>query len=311
MMQRWIILPLIALLAFTAGRWSNAHPPPTEANAPTANATRPTKASSSTERGTSPASKPPNTRPPESQSNKPATFSSHPPFQPGGSKQWLQQQIKQNGWKDDPAVLFRMVQNYAAMDEEEISEVIETYQELIRNRQSASDAEQAEFPKEWLLKLGLFPALWRYSQLNPDAAMDLIEADPILRERDSYQVGMANLTAIDPDRALARTTGLEGNNLRQAMEPILGTLFATDPDRVIAILENYPDPVFDGERRKVAERLAAEHPQKAIGYAIANIRAGRNPDVLKTAVDTWREYYPDDAKRWIETYTGPGYETLK
>ncbi|HEY1121708.1 MAG TPA: hypothetical protein VGE67_08915, partial [Haloferula sp.] len=298
--------------AFVTGRWSNSHSPATEAaSASAANESKPTKTSSSASRESASPSKSPRPHLTASSASKPSGFSSEPPFQPGGSKQWLDAQIKVGGWKDDPAALFRMVQNFSAMDEEEIGEMVATYQELIRNYQSSSNAEQAAYPKEWLIKLGLFPALWRYSQLNPEAALDLIEADSILEDGAPYQVGMANLTTLDPDRALARTTGLEGNDLRNAMEPILGTLFATDPDRVISILENYPDPVFDGERRKVAERLAADDPQKAIAYAIAAIRAGRNPDVLKTAVGTWSESHPEDAKRWIETYTGPGAETLK
>jgi hypothetical protein len=310
MMQRWLVLLLVAVIAFITGRWSSAHPPTDEAGTPpVANASKPTKTSSSAERDSALSSK--TSQRPDAGNKKPAHFSPEPPFQPGKSKEWLLQQIKRSGWKDDPSSLFRMIQSYSAMDEEEIGEMVATYQELIRNRQNASDAEQAAFPKEWLFKLGLFPALWRYSQLNPEAAMDLIEADPILRNEGPYQVAISNLTAADPDRALARTTGLEGNNLRQAMEPILGTLFATDPDRVISILENYPDPIFDGERRKVAERLAAEDPQKAIDYAIATIRAGRNPDVLKTAVGTWRDSHPEEAQRWIDTYTGPGHETLK
>lgn len=311
MMQRWFILPLVAVIAFITGRWSNAHSPTAGAATPIENTSKPAKASSTAERDTTSPSKSPRHQSAASSTSKPPGFSSEPPFQPGGAKDWLSAEIKRSGWKDDPAVLFRMIQNFAAMDEEEIAEMVATYQDLIRSRQHASDAELAAFPKEWLLKLGLFPAIWRYSQLNPDAALDIIEADPILREQDSYQVGMSNLTAADPNRALARTTGLEGVSLRNAMEPILGTLFATDPDRVISILENYPDPVFDGERRKVAERLAAENPRKAIDYAIATIRAGHNPDALKAAVNTWRESHPEDAQRWIETYTGPGYEALK
>ncbi|MEK7951531.1 hypothetical protein [Luteolibacter soli] len=309
MRHPWIVLPLVAIAAFLTGRWSMDHPPADEAAAPpTATAAKPTKASTSDSRDAS-AKRP---RPANASSDKPSLLPTDPHFQPGKSRDWLLQQIKLNGWEDDPSLLFRMVQTYAAMDEEEISEMVATYQEIIRNYPSASDAEQAAFPKEWLFKLGLFPALWRYSQLNPDAVLDIVEADPRLKDQDSYQMAIASLAAIDPDRALDRYSSLEGRALQNAMEPILGTLFATDPDRVIQILDDLPnDPDLDGERRKVAERLAADNPQKAIDYALANIRAGRNPDVLKVAFQTWREAHPEEAKRWAATYTGPGAETLK
>jgi hypothetical protein len=301
------------VIAFITGRWSNSHPTTNEAAAaPVANERKPTKTSSSAERDGSPSSK--STRPhPASTtaSDDPPGFSSEPPFQPGKSKDWLDAQIKRGGWKDDPGTLFRMVQNFSAMDEEEISEVIETYLQIILARRDASPAELAAYPKEWLFKLGLTPAMWRYSQLNPDAAMDMIEGGKIPGIEEVYQMALANMAAVDPAGALAHVEEFEGNDLREGMEPILGTLFATDPDRVISILENYPDPIFDGERRKLAERLAADDPQKAIDFAIANIRAGRNPDVLKVAVSTWLDHHPDEAQRWIDTYTGPGHETLK
>ena len=310
MIHRWFALPLVAVIAFITGRWSSAHSPANQAGAPpAANAGKPTKTSTSAERDSALSSK--TSQRPDTGNKKPVHFSADPPFQPGKSKDWLDAQIKRGGWKDDPGTLFRMVQNFSAMDEEEISEVIETYTRIILARGEASPAERAAYPKEWLFKLGLTPAMWRYSQLNPKAAMDMIEGGKALVLEEVYQMSLANMAESNPDMALARAEGFEGDDLREAMEPILGTLFATDPDRVIRILEDHPEPIFDGERRKVAERLAAENPQKAIDYALATIRAGRNPDVLKAAVNTWRESHPDEAQRWIDTYTGPGSETLK
>lgn len=227
------------------------------------------------------------------------------PFEPGESREWLLAQIKRSGWDDDPSTFFRMLQQYSAMDEASSSEAIATFQKIIRERQTASRAELATFQKEWLFKYGIFPALFRYSQLNPRAALDLIENDPMLKESDSYQVALSNLTALDPDQAIARADGLSGAELRNAMEPILGTLFSTDPDRVIRILEGLPQEEFDGERRKVAQRLAIQNPDKAIDFALTAIQQGNNPDIIDAAVGSWKKYDPEAAEKWFETYQGP------
>lgn len=233
------------------------------------------------------------------------------PFAPGQSREWLTAQIRHGGWKDDPATFFRMIQEYSAMDEPEISEMVETLLHIIRDRQAGDPAVAASFPKEWLFKYGIFPAMFRFSQLNPGAALDVIEGDPLLKESDAYQVAFSNLTAMSPELALARAKGLEGAALRNAMEPILGTLFASDPDRVIQILGDFPQPEFDGERRKVAERLALEDPKRAVEYAVSAVNAGHQPDVLQAVVAIWMQSDPAAAKQWAASYYGPEAGELK
>lgn len=233
------------------------------------------------------------------------------PFEPGKSREWFLLQIKRSGWKDDPTTLFRMVQQYAAMDEAAVAETMTTLRQLVDERQSGEVPESAAIPKEWLGRFGLFPAAMRYAQLNPEALLDAVEKDPALQVQEIYQAALANLAAQDPEQALERVKGLQGDDLRNGMEPILGTLFATDPDRVIRILEDFPQPEFDGERRKVAERLAAEDPQRAIDYAVATIQSGHNPDVLQAAVKTWMKTDQESANRWISTYAGPGAAELR
>lgn len=237
---------------------------------------------------------------------------SRPPFEPGQSREWLLQQVKLNGWKDDPSTFFRMVQLYSSMDEESTREMVDTIFALLPEWRAGKDPATAAIPKEWFGRLGLFPVMFRYAQLNPSAALDLVETQKLLKDNDEfYQVALSNLTAQDPDLALERVRGLQGNDLRNGLEPILGTLFATDVDRVIQILGENPGPEFDGERRKLAERLARQDPARAISYAQSAIQAGRNPDVLLSAVKGWQQIDKAAADRWIDTYSGPGAELLK
>ena len=306
-MHRWFVVVMVAVVSYVIGRWSRPGLEEARRSSHDIKHERLGAASSEPEARTFPtkASRRPGT------SGKPVSAAMIGPFHPGEAEEWLRLQIKHGGWNDDPAKFFRTLQAYSAMDEASIAEVVATLQKLIHRRQAASPAELADFPKEWLFRFGIVPALFRYSQLNPDAALDLIAADPVLRDEGIGQVALANMTVLDPDRALARVQGLEGQELRQAMEPILGTLFSSDPDRVIRILKDHPEEIFDGERRKVAERLAAEDPGKAVDFALEAIRAGRNPDVLRAAVDSWRNRAPEEANRWVESYTGPGHETLR
>lgn len=307
MMHRWFVFVMVAVASYVIGRWSRPGLEEARRSSHEIKHERLGADSREPEAHTFPtkASRRPAT------SGKPVSAAMIAPFHPGEAEEWLRLQIKHGGWNDDPAKFFRMLQSYSTMDEASIAEVVATLQKLIHRRQSASPAELADFPKEWLFRFGIVPALFRYSQLNPDAALDLIAADPVLRDEGVGQVALANMTVLNPDRALARVQGLEGQELRQAMEPILGTLFSSDPDRVIQILEDHPEEIFDGERRKVAERLAAGDPQRAIEFAVNAIRNGRNPDVLPAAVDAWRKRHPEEAERWVEKYTGPGYESLR
>ncbi len=198
------------------------------------------------------------------------------------------------------------------MDEASVKELVATIFETLRLRNEGDSQTLAVFPQQkFLVKNSLFPALFRLSQLNPQEALDVIERDGDLTESDALQTAYANFTRLDPEQALARAKALEIPARRNAMEAILGTLFATDSERVIQILEDFPQPEFDGERRKVVERLVAENPQRAIDYAAGLVSAGSDPAVLRNALGEWMQLAPESAKIWLDAYNGPEAEALK
>lgn len=235
-----------------------------------------------------------------------------PPFEPGGSRDWLVLEAKRAGWKDDPTTLYRMIRQYSAMDEASVKELVETLFETQRLRNAGDPAALMLFPKQELfVKYNLFPALFRLSELNPQEALDVIGNDGDLMESDAFQAAFANFTNLDPEQAIARAKSLEGPARRNAIEAILGTLFATDSERVIQILEDFPEQEFDGERRKVVERLVAENPQRAIDYAAGLVGNGSDPAILQHALGSWIQLAPESAKKWLDAYTGPEAEHLK
>lgn len=234
------------------------------------------------------------------------------PFAPGQSLEWMYDRAADASWEDDPASYLRMLQEITKLDSKAADELAETLRKLIHL--DATDPKTKAVFKGVSLERMFAATIFRLSQIDAEAAFRALQESPHLspRERASLeQVVRSNQTLGDPAGAIRGLSGLQGEDLRHAIEPILGTLSGKDPEAALRLLEDHPQPELDGERRKMVERMARRDPAKAVGLALGYVRAGRNPDVIRAAVETWMEIDATAALQWANAYTGAGEPELK
>lgn len=223
-----------------------------------------------------------------------------------GARGWLLEQSAGVGTDSDPGLRLRLAQRCFMLDEA-------SSLELVREIMAIQMSDDAELKKAFKgIQLGdlLDAATFRLAQLNPDAAMEVLEGSPE-HLKELAPLVFSNIAAEnldDADRFLQRMPALV---LRDAIEPVAAKLALTDPAAAVSLLEEYPGPELDSERRKLVERLVAKDPGKGMAVAVKFANDGRNPDVIRAAVQSWLTVDEKAATQWAAGYRGPGEAELR
>ena len=250
-------------------------------------------------------------RPRKTNSTERLLFKSGTPFSKGQARSWFLGLAREN-WDGDPAGMVRMIQECTTMDENSALELAREVRTIMEQYEARDPEIRGIFKGDDLQERALFAAIFRLSQLNPEAALAFVnESKGIEGKGEITQVIYSNMALEDLSAARASLAKLEGGELRNAMEGVLGVLVAKDPLRAIALIKGFPQPELDGERRKLVERLAERDPLKAVEVAAEIAGSGRNPDVLEAAVGRWMRMNEGDALRWAASYNGTGASSLK
>lgn len=224
----------------------------------------------------------------------------------GGARAWLAAQAKGVAADSDPGAALRLGQSCLFLDEASASDLV---REILLIQSSDNPETKAKFRGVRLAEL-LDASIFRLSQLNPDAAFRLLEEMPSPTPRLLALV-FSNVAAENLPVANRYLKSVDGPALRDAVEPIAARLAIDDPQAAISLLEEYPQPELDSERRKLVERLVVKDPGRGMAVAVKFANDGRNPDVIRAAVQRWLTVDQHAALQWAAAYRGPGEMELR
>ncbi|RYD34682.1 MAG: hypothetical protein EOP87_08745 [Verrucomicrobiaceae bacterium] len=206
----------------------------------------------------------------------------------------------------DPGAALRLAQSCLFLDESSASELV---REIIRIQLSDDPETKVKFRGVELDRL-LEVSIFRLSQLNPDAALELL-GEMRAAKGDLVALVFSNVAAENLPSAKSYLSSVGGHALRDAVEPIAARLAIDDPEAAVSLLEEYGQPELDSERRKLVERLVTKDPAKGMAVAVKFASDGRNPDVIRAAVHRWLTVDESAALRWAGAYRGPGEKELR
>ena len=224
----------------------------------------------------------------------------------GGARAWLAAQAEGVAADSDPGAALRLAQSCLFLNESSASELV---REIIRLQSSDDPETRARFRGVELDRL-LEVSVFRLSQLNPDAALVLL-GEMRAAKGDLLALVFSNVAAENLPSAKRYLESANGPALRDAVEPIAARLAVDDPQAAISLLEEFPQPELDSERRKLVERLVEKDPGRGIAVAVKFAHDGRNPDVVRAAVQRWLTVDEDAALQWAAAYRGPGETELR
>ena len=81
------------------------------------------------------------------------------------------------------------------------------------------------------------------------------------------EIIFTNYALFDPEKAGDRLLQMSDDQRRGAIEGAMAALTGKDPEAALALISRFEQASVDNERRKLVERIVAEDPQKAIGFA--------------------------------------------
>jgi len=223
-----------------------------------------------------------------------------------GAWAWLSVQTQSVPADSDPGAALRLAQSCLFLDESSASELV---REIIRIQSSDDPETRVKFRGVELDRL-LEVSVFRLSQLNPDAALVLL-GEMRAAKGDLVALVFSNVAAENLPAAKQYLQSVDGPALRDAVEPIAARLAVDDPEAAVSLLEEYPQPELDSERRKLVERMVAKDPAAGMAVAVKFAHDGRNPDVIRAAVQRWLTVDENAALRWAGMYRGPGEVELR
>lgn len=238
-------------------------------------------------------------------------FRSAVPFAPGHAREWFLSKGREN-FEDSFIGLVQMVQACTALDERSAQELVEELREIRRLYDAGDPEMRAVFDGDDLQRRGFVAALFRLSQLNPQAALHLIQESPDARiSEQMIQMVFANAALRSPAEAKLLLVGLEGDSLKAALDGAMASLTAKDPAAALDLISGFNQPEFDNERRKFLERIAKQDPAKAIEFAQGFVESGNSPHIIASVVSEWMLGDKVAALSWAEAYRGPGEAHVK
>ena len=224
----------------------------------------------------------------------------------GGARAWLTAQTEAVPADSDAGAALRLAQQCLFLDEASAAELV---REIMAIQTSDDPGSRARFRG---VKLGelLEASVFRLSQLNPDAALGLL-SEMLAAKPQLLALVFSNVASENLPAAKRYLKSVDGPALRDAVEPIAARLAIDDPQAAVSLLEEYPQPELDSERRKLVERLVVKDPGKGMAVAVKFANDGRNPDVIRAAVQRWLTVDEPAALQWSATYHGPGETELR
>lgn len=228
------------------------------------------------------------------------------PFAPGRAREWFMTKGRENS-EDSFTGLLQLIQSCTILDERSAKELAVELREICRLYEAGDPEMRAAFDGDDLQQRGLAAVLFRLSQLNPQAALDIISESSDLRQRgELIEMVFANAALRSPAEVKTLLAGLDGDPRRAALEGAMGSLTGRDPAGAFYLLLGFNRPEFDNERRKFLERIAKQDPAKALGFARDFVDSGNSPHIFASVVSEWMHSDPGAALAWAEGYSGPG-----
>ena len=228
------------------------------------------------------------------------------PFGPGGAREWFLATARENH-EESIVGFFQLAQHCTTLDEHSALELSEELVEMLRLYHEGDPEMRAAFDGDDLQERALRAAIFRLSQLDPEAAIRLAEENPGLRERGmADEIIFTNYALFDPEKAGDRLLQMSDDHRRAGIEGAMAALTGQDPEAALALISRFDQPSVDNERRKLVERIVAGDPQKAIAFAREMVNAGRTPEVFASLVSAWIKKDESAALAWASDYQGPG-----
>jgi len=228
------------------------------------------------------------------------------PFGPGGAREWFLATARENH-EESIVGFFQLVQHCTTLDEHSALELSAELVEMLKLYRDGDPEMRAAFNGDDLPERSLRAAIFRLSQLNPEAAIRFVEENPGIRERGVLdEIIFTNYALLDPEKAGERLLQMSDDQRRGAIEGAMAALTGKDPEAALALISRFEQASVDNERRKLVERIVAGDPQKAIAFAREMVNAGRTPEVFASLVSAWIKKDESAALAWASDYQGPG-----
>jgi hypothetical protein len=228
------------------------------------------------------------------------------PFAKGQARSWFLQSARE-GWGDDMQGFLSLFQVCGTLDEAAARELLAELKEMNQQYRDGNPEVRAAIEDDDILEQGLMVTLFRLSQLDPVGTIEFLHAAGEMNDKDDlFKMAFGNLAKQDPGKLAAELQKLEGGDLREAMEGAMEVLRKKDTEAAMALLEKFPQPEMDRERRRLVEHLAGQDPQEAIKMATRFVNAGREVDVFGAVVEMWARKDKAAALAWAADYQGPG-----
>lgn len=228
------------------------------------------------------------------------------PFAKGQGRAWFLQSARE-GWGDNMQGFLSLFHVCGTLDEAAARELVAELAEMNRQYRDGNPEVRAAIEDDDILEQGLVVTLFRLSQLDPVGTIEFLHAAGEMRDKDDlFKMAFGNLAKQDPGKLAAELQKLEGGDLREALEGAMEVLRKKDTEAAVALLDKFPQPEMDRERRKLVEQIAMQDPQGAIKVATRFISAGSGADVLGAVVESWARKDKEAALAWAADYQGPG-----
>ncbi|MDB6079732.1 MAG: hypothetical protein JWO82_3479 [Akkermansiaceae bacterium] len=227
-------------------------------------------------------------------------------FSPGGARQWMRE--VQRGAGDGNSLLSRMriLETCCAMDAADARETATEALAILRSLREDDPIARADFPSRDLQMQMANAALYRLAQLDAGAALDFAKADPAFsKNHDFMQMIFTSMAEQDLPKATAVLATLEGQELSGSLEGVMNLLDLSDPQAAAKLLEGFPDPRQDNERKKLIERVAASDPALALKLATGYVAEGKSAELLSAALEKGGSGMRQQISAWAATYDGP------
>lgn len=158
-----------------------------------------------------------------------------------------------------------------------------------------------------MLGITLISSIFRFSQSDPQRALELLgkplpEEDSELREM--RQMIYANMAKVDLTQALANLDTLQGGERVSAMDGVIRSLGAKDPQAAVDLLLKNSGAEYRDQRRMLVERLAATDPEFALRAATSFTVGGADQGLLGRLVENGPPQLAEQALAWAKDYKG-------
>jgi hypothetical protein len=183
----------------------------------------------------------------------------------------------------------------------------ETALEMMNQLKAGDPAVEGLFKTPEMLGITLISSIFRFSQSDPRRALELL-GKPVPGEeselQEMRQMIYANMAKVDMTQALAALDTLQGDERVLALDGVIRSLGAKDPQAAVDLLLKNSGPDYREQRRMLVEKLASTNPEFALRAATAFTVGGAEPELLGELVQNGPPQLAEQALAWARDYQG-------